>query len=110
MLYSPPPPYVLLFARISTNSYGAFDAIVRNARLSIVSTYRSDPNTSYVAPTGVAMCTPVDGREIPDFGDGGHSPQMLNSLRRLLYGSTEKNTAVMRRASRRNFPSHSAAV
>ena len=34
----PPPPYVALFTRISTASYGAFAATSRNALLSNVST------------------------------------------------------------------------
>src|SRR5512141_575591 len=101
MLYSPPPPYVLLFTRIVTKSYGAFSAILRNARLSIVSTYRSEPNTSYVAPTGVAMCTPVDGRDTPDLGDGGHNPQTLKSLRLFLNGCTANNASAIRLTSRR---------
>src|SRR5205814_8524799 len=64
-LKMPPPPYVDALATISTRSYGACEATSRKARLSNVRMYRSDPNASYVEPTGDRRWIPSDGRELP---------------------------------------------
>jgi hypothetical protein len=71
-----------------------------NARFSNVRTYRSDPNASYVAPTGERRCCPVDGREMPDSAAAGARPQTLKSALRDLNGSTAKRMSTSRRASR----------
>src|SRR5262245_54142851 len=90
-------------------SYGANAAALRNALLSKVSTYRSLPNASYVQPSGEALWTPVDGREIPDSFAAGQRPQTLKSFRRSLNGEVSKRTVTSRFASVANLR-RSAAV
>src|SRR5262249_38240394 len=104
----PPPPELRVFGRISTNSYGAKEATSRKEALSKVSTYRSEPKASYVAPTRERRCTPVDGREMPDSSEGGQRPQTLKSCRRSLKGVVAKRISVSRRASVSNFPRSAA--
>src|SRR5205085_8917511 len=103
-LKMPPPPYVEAFATISTRSYGACEARSRNARLSNVRMYRSDPNASYVAPTGERRWIPSDGREMPDCAADGQRPHTLKSLRRSLNGEVAKSTSISRRPSFSNLP------
>ena len=85
------------------NSYGAADAASRSARLSNVSTYRSESKMLYSADSGVRRKTPAFGRFTPLAGDGRSSPRTLKSLLPALERFLAKSAPTSRFASAWNF-------